>query len=239
MTLVMLGGIMKRVFDSKLLMSYIKKYNIEIIFDDEILKYAQLHFYESQEYILESGDALEYYYLLVDGKIKIYYSFENGKSMTLKFYKDFNTIGDLEVLKGIPILCDIDAVEDTFFIAIPSTIVREKYFDNVKLLYHLVDSLSEKLYGTINNSSYNFVYPLINRVASYLVENLTTDKNYIILNSSYLDIAQFLGTTYRHLNRTLKEMESKSIIKCVDKKIYILDINKLRELSKNIYVKSL
>ena len=230
---------MKRVFDSKLLMSYIKKYNIEIIFDDEILKYAQLHFYESQEYILESGDALEYYYLLVDGKIKIYYSFENGKSMTLKFYKDFNTIGDLEVLKGIPILCDIDAVEDTFLIAIPSTIVREKYFDNVKLLYHLVDSLSEKLYATINNSSYNFVYPLINRVASYLVENLTTDKNYIILNSSYLDIAQFLGTTYRHLNRTLKEMESKSIIKCVDKKIYILDINKLRELSKNIYVKSL
>lgn len=230
---------MKRVFDSKLLMSYIKKYNIEIIFDDEILKYAQLHFYESQEYILESGDALEYYYLLVDGKIKIYYSFENGKSMTLKFYKDFNTIGDLEVLKGIPILCDIDAVEDTFLIAIPSTIVREKYFDNVKFLYRLVDSLSEKLYGTINNSSYNFVYPLINRVASYLVENLTTDKNYIILNSSYLDIAQFLGTTYRHLNRTLKEMESKSIIKCVDKKIYILDINKLRELSKNIYVKSL
>ena len=134
--------------------------------------------------------------------------------MTLKFYKDFNTIGDLELLKGIPILCNIDAVEDTFLIAILSTILRKKHFDNVKLLHHLVDSLS------------------------YLVEHLT-DKNYIILNSSYLDIAQFLGTTYRHLNRTLKEMESKSIIKCGDKKIYILDINKLRELSKNIYVKSL
>lgn len=238
MTLVILGGVMKRVFDSKLLTRYIKKHNIESIFDDEILKYAQLHFYEGEEYILESGEILEYYYLLVDGKIKIYYPFENGKSMTLKFYKDFNTIGDLELLKGIPILCNIDAVEDTFLIAIPSTILREKYFDNVKLLHHLVDSLSEKLYGTINNSSYNFVYPLINRVASYLVEHLT-DKNYIILNSSYLDIAQFLGTTYRHLNRTLKEMESKSIIKCSDKKIYILDINKLRELSKNIYVKPL
>lgn len=238
MTFVMLGGAMKRVFDSKLLSCYIKKYNIESILDDEILKHAQLHFYESEEYILESGEILEYYYLLVDGKIKIYYPFENGKSMTLKFYNDFNTIGDLELLKDIPILCNIDAVEDTFLIAIPSTILREKYFDNVKLLHHLVDSLSEKLYGTINNSSYNFVYPLINRVASYLVEHIT-DKNYIILNSSYLDIAQFLGTTYRHLNRTLKEMESKSIIKCSDRKIYILDINKLRELSKNIYVKPL
>ncbi|WP_346935938.1 helix-turn-helix domain-containing protein [Clostridium sp.] len=229
---------MKRVFDNNLLDHYIKKHNIESIFDYEILKYAQLHFYEEEEYIFESGEILEYYYLLVDGKIKIYYPFENGKSMLLKFYKDFNTIGDLELLKDIPILCNIDAVENTYLIAIPADILREKYFNNIKLLHHLVNSLSEKLYGTINNSSYNFVYPLINRLASYLVEQLT-DENYIILNSSYLEIAQFLGTTYRHLNRTFKEMESKSIIKCDDKKIYILDMNKLRALSKNIYVKPL
>ncbi|MCR1138094.1 Crp/Fnr family transcriptional regulator, partial [Clostridium botulinum] len=153
-------------------------------------------------------------------------------------YKDFNTIGDLELLKDIPILCNIDAVEDTYLIAIPAAILREKYFDNIKLLHHLVDSLSEKLYGTINNSSYNFVYPLINRLASYLVEQ-HIDENYIILNSSYLEIAQFLGTTYRHLNRTLKEMESRSIIRCDDKKIHILDIDQLGELSKNIYIKPL
>lgn len=229
---------MRRILDNGLIEQYIKKYNIENIFDYEILKYAQLHFYEKEDYILESGETLEYYYLLVDGKIKIYYPFENGKSMILKFYKDFNTIGDLELLKDIPILCNIDAVEDTYLIAIPATTLRETYFDNIKLLHHLVDSLSEKLYGTINNSSYNFVYPLINRLSSYLVEHLT-DKRYIILNSSYLEIAQFLGTTYRHLNRTLKEMESKSIIRCDDKKIYILDIEQLKELSKNIYIKPL
>ncbi|MBZ9625855.1 helix-turn-helix domain-containing protein [Clostridium sp. FP2] len=229
---------MRRILDVKILNQYIIKHNIERIFDDEILKYVQLHFYEKEEHILESGENLKYYYLLVDGKIKIYYPFENGKSMFLKFYKDFNTIGDLELLKGIPILCNIDAVEDTYLIAIPAAILRGKYFNNIKLLNHLVDSLSEKLCGTINNSSYNFVYPLINRLSSYLVEHLT-DKNYIILNSSYLEIAQFLGATYRHLNRTLKEMESKSIIKCDDKKIYILDIEQLKELSKNMYIKSL
>lgn len=238
MTLVMLGGFMKKILDNELLDKYIRKHNIEKILDDEILKYAQLHFYEKEEYILESGESLEYYYLLVEGKIKIYYPFENGKSMLLKFYKDFNTIGDIELFKDIPILCNIDAVEDTYLIAIPSAILKEKYFNNIKFLHHLVDSLSEKLYGTINNSSYNFVYPLINRLSSYLVEHLT-DENCMILNSSYLDIAQFLGTTYRHLNRTLKEMEAKSIIKCDDKKIYILDIDRLRQLSKNIYIKPL
>ncbi|GAA0722490.1 helix-turn-helix domain-containing protein [Clostridium malenominatum] len=229
---------MKRIWDNNLISYYIVKHNIENMFDKDIFKYAQLHFYERNEYILEAESNLEYYYLLVDGKIKISYPFENGKSMLLKFYKDFNSIGDLELLKNIPTLCGIDAVEDTYLIAIPSDVLREKYLNNLKFLHHLIDSLSDKLYATINNSSYNFVYPLINRLSSYLVEHIT-DKNYVVLNSSFIEIAQFLGTTYRHLNRTFKELELKSIIKCEDKKIYILDEDKLRELSKNLYIKPL
>lgn len=229
---------MKRIFNNELLNNYIIKYTIEKIFDKDLFKHMQLHFYEKGEAILEAETSLEYYYLLVDGKIKISYLFENGKSMLLKFYKDFNTIGDLELLKNLPIACNIDAIEDTYLIAVPSTLLRNEYLDDPKFLRHLVESLSEKLYGTINNSSYNFVYPLINRLSSYLVEHLK-DKNYIILNSSFLEIAQFLGTTYRHLNRTIKELEAEAIIKYENKKMYILDEDRLRELSKNMYVKPL
>lgn len=229
---------MKRISDNKLLSHYIKKHNIESILDSDILKHAQLHFYQRDEYIFEAESNLEYYYLLVDGKIKISYPFENGKAMLLKFYKDFNSIGDIELLKNIPIRCNIDAVEDTYLIGIPTEILRNKYLNNINFLHHLINSLSEKLYATINNSSYNFVYPLINRLASYLAEYIN-DKNYIILNSSLKDIAQFLGTTYRHLNRTFKELETEGIIKWEDKKIVILDEDKLRELSKNLYLETL
>ncbi|WP_454053047.1 Crp/Fnr family transcriptional regulator [Clostridium sp. Marseille-Q7071] len=229
---------MRRISDNNLLNYYIAKHNMENIFDKDMLKYAQLHFYEKDEYILEAESELQYYYLLVDGKIKISYLFENGKSMFLKFYKEFNTIGDLELLKNIPIKCNIDAIEDTYLVAIPADILRKKYLNNIKFLHHLIDSLSEKLYATINNSSYNFVYPLINRLSSYLVEHIT-DKDYIILSSSFIEIAQFLGTTYRHLNRTFKELETEGIIKCENKTIYILDEDRLRELSKNLYIKSL
>lgn len=229
---------MRKILNNNLLNHYIAKHNIENIFDKDILKHAQLHFYEKEEFILEAESKLEYYYLLVDGKIKISYLFENGKSMLLKFYKEFNSIGDLELLKNTPILCNIDAIEDTYLIGIPADILRKEYLNNLKFLHHLIDSLSEKLYATINNSSYNFVYPLINRLSSYLAEHIT-DKNYVILNSSFLEIAQFLGTTYRHLNRTFKELESKSIIKCENKTIYIVDEDRLRELAKNLYIKSL
>lgn len=229
---------MKRILNKNLLDNYIVKYDIEQKFDKDLINIMELHFYEKDEFIYDVDAIQEYYYLLVDGKIKISYIFENGKSMLLKFYTPFNTIGDLELLKNKPIACQIEAVQDTYLIAIPTYIIRSSYLDNPKFLRHLVESLGEKLYATINNSSYNFVYPLINRLSSYLVEHLT-DKNYIVLNSSFLDIAQFLGTTYRHLNRTIKELEEKSIIKCKDKTIYILDESKLRELSKNSYMESL
>lgn len=229
---------MNRISDNKLLDYYIKKHKIENMLDSDILKHAQLHFYQRDEYILAAESELEYYYLLVEGKIKISYPFENGKAMCLKFYKDFNSIGDIELLKGFPIRCNIDAVEDTYLIGIPTEILRNKYLNNISLLHHLINSLSEKLYATINNSSYNFVYPLINRLSSYLVEYIN-DKNYIVLNSSLKDLSQFLGTTYRHLNRTITELEEEKIIKWEDKKIVILDEDRLRKLSKNLYLETL
>lgn len=229
---------MKKNSDKDLLTYYFVKHDIKKIFDEDIETYAQLHFYKKDEFILEAESELEYYYFLVDGKIKITYLFENGKSMLLKFYKDFNTIGDLELLKNIPIRCNVEAMEDTYLIAIPSVTLRKKYIDNINFLHHLINSLSEKLDSTINNSSYNFIYPLTNRLASYLIGHIT-DKNYVLLNSSFKEIAQFLGTTYRHLSRTFKELESESIIKCENKTIYILDEDRLQELAKNLYIKAL
>ena len=229
---------MKRISNHELLKNYIAKHDIESIFDKDLVSHMELHFYEKGEYIFKAESNLEYYYLLVDGKIRVSYPFENGKSMFLKFYKAFNTIGDLELLKNRSIICDIETTEDTYLIAISSGIIRKSYLDDPKFLRHLVDSLSDKLYATINNSSYNFVYPLINRFSSYLVEHIT-DQSKVVFHSSFVEIAQFLGTTYRHLNRTIKELEKKSVIKCEDKMIRIIDEDKLRELSKNPYVKSL
>lgn len=238
MTWVMFGGNMKRILDNKLLHSYISKFNIEKIFDKEILEHVQLYFFEKGEFILEAEANLDYYYLLVDGKIKISYPFENGKSMLLKFYKDVIPIGDIELLKNIPVICDVESVEDTYLLAISSDVLRNKFLDNPRFLHHLVNSLSEKLYATINNSSYNYIYPLENRLASYLVEHIG-EENHIVLDSSFKDIAQFLGTTYRHLNRTFKEFEDKRIIKVESKSIFILDEEKLLDLSKNLYMTSL
>ncbi|GFZ29886.1 cyclic nucleotide-binding protein [Clostridium zeae] len=229
---------MKRVLNKELLNDFFTKNHIDDIFDKDIVDHCELHFYKKDEFVLHSESELEYLYMLVDGKLKIFYLFENGKSMLLKFYKDFIFIGDIEILKNKPIRCNVEAVEDTYLIAVPANIIRKHYINNTKFLHYLIDSLSEKLDSTINNSSYNFVYPLGNRLASYLVEHLIDEDN-ILLDSSFKEIAQFLGTTTRHLGRTFKELEAKNIIRLDNKTVYILDRTELKELSKNTFLKSL
>jgi CRP-like cAMP-binding protein len=232
------GGFMKRISDRTLLNHYIEKHRLDDFLDHEILKHAFLAFYKKDEFVMEAQSELQYYYLLVEGKVKISYPFENGKSMFLKFYQDFNVLGDLEFLKNIPILCNVETIRDSYFILIPADILRRESLEHVEFLRHMVESLSNKLYATINNSSYNYIYPLVNRLSSYLLEHIN-DSSAIALTSSYEEIAQFLGTTYRHLNRTLKELEIRSVIRCENKTIHILDREALEELSKNVYIQSL
>lgn len=231
-----LRGIMRKVSDRVLFNHYIEKHKIHNIFDAEILGRAQLRKYSKSELIMEGGSGLEYLCLLVGGKVKVYYLFENGKTMFLKIYQGFQMLGDVEFLKDIPVQCHVEALKDCHVIAIPADHLRTAYHDNANFMRYLSETLSDKLYVTINNSSYNYIYPLTNRLASYLLESLA-DKDHVEINTSYEEIAQFLGTTYRHLNRTINEMESKSIIRCKDKKIYVLDVKKLRDLSKNIFIK--
>ena len=229
---------MKNILDKKLLKYYIDKYKVTEIFHEDIIDEVIFCVYEIEETILEPESKLQYYYLLVDGKIKVNYLFENGKSRLLKFYDAFITIGDLELLKDLPVRCQVEAVEESYFILVPVSLIKEKY-THLNFFRHLAESLSDKLDATINNSSYNSTYPLINRLSSYLLEYLKPDKDYIILRNPFKDIAEFLGTTYRHLNRTLNELEEKQIIRCNQNKIYVLNEEALRDLSKKAYMRSL
>lgn len=229
--------IMKMINDSSSKAEYIQQHNIESIFGKELTSFMQLYHFDKGEYVLHAGDDLQLLYLLVKGKIKVTYDFENGKSILLKFYRDFSALGDLELIQDRKITCHVEAVEDSEFIAIPVAPMRKKIQSDPVLLMYLAKSLSEKLNATINNSSYNYLYPLINRVASYLQEYVQGDQpQQIIMNETYKDIAGFLATTYRHLNRTMKELEEMGIIRVKKRYIDVLKPQSLRELAVNHYL---
>ncbi len=236
-TYVIMEGKMKQINDASIMTMYIQKNNIDEIFGEDLVPTMRLYRFEKGEFILHAGDELEVLYMLVKGKVKVTYDFENGKSVLLKFYRDFSAMGDLELIQDRNINCHVEAVESSEFIAIPIGPLRKKIQTDSVLLMYLARSLSEKLNATINNSAYNYVYPLINRMASYLQEYVEGDQpQYITMNETYKDIACFLATTYRHLNRTMKELEEMGIIRIEKRLIYVMNPSELRALAVKEYL---
>ena len=225
---------MKKTLDENLKKHYIKKHNLMDIFDERLLTGSQLFSFDKGDFIIKAGNYLEYYYIFVGGKIKVLNILENGRALLLKFYEEMDIIGDLEILKKSKPQCNVIAVESSFLIGIPRDNILRYGFDNKNFMEFTIISLTNKLESTSNNSSYNLLYPLINRLSSYINEHSSED-NTIEFTSSFQEISEFLGTSYKHLNRTLKEMETLNIIKRNGKKIIILDKPKLKSLSKNIY----
>ena len=86
------------------------------------------------------------------------------------------------------------------------------------------------------------LYPLENRLASYIVAYLNTDEEESVedgkvfkFEGNYTEIAELLGTSYRHLNRTIKKMCDDKIIQKGDKGYKVLEYNKLLSLSGELY----
>lgn len=227
---------MRKITDEALKEEFIEKLMLRDALGEGILNISELHLFGKGEIILSAGDELGYYYIIANGKAKVTYLLENGTSILLKFHTEPNSLGDIEFLRNHTVKCDVEAVKDTYLIAFPALKLRESYIGDPMLLRHLADGLSDKLFATLNNSSYNLAYPLINRLSSYLCE-VMTDDNMITLSSTFQDISKYLGTTYRHLYRTLKKLESDGIIKVHANIVHVLDEKKLMDLSKNSFLK--
>lgn len=225
---------MKIITDDAIIMRFIKKYKL-----DEVIELADLleaSFLECQkgDTVLAPGDDMDSFYFFLEGKLKVMTLLENGKSLLFRFYTQLDTLGDIELFYPGPTDAKVEPVMKSYLIKLPMDKMRSKYLDNPVFLRFIGRSLGSKLRSISQNSAYNLYYPLINRLSSYIYEHMN-DKNIATFYSSYQDISELLGTTYRHLNRTLNDLQDMKIIRFHKKTIEILDLDALKALAKNLY----
>jgi len=227
-----------KIEDDKKLEEYIKKYEMENLFSDNMKEYMTLYIFSKNEYICREEEQLENMYFLVYGKAKVSKHLENGKSLLICFYMPLTIIGDVEFIRNNVTDCSVQAIEDTYCIGINFNIVRSKLTKDCKFLLKICEYLGGKLTNNSNNSSINLLYPLENRLASYIVAfaNIDNDKiKKFTFKESYSEISELLGTSYRHLNRILNKFCLEGILKKEHKEYFIEDFDKLLYLAGDLY----
>lgn len=231
---------MKEIKDRELLHHYLRAHQIESIFNEEIMPYLSLYSFEQGEYICSQGETSQYLYVLVMGKIKVYTTSAEGKTLILSFKTPLEVIGDIEYVQGIDIINTVEAVSSVCMIGVHHSMLKKFAQDYSPLLQFLLNIITHKFYLKNNSMSFNLMYPVEVRLASYLL-SVTFDEHDSPLKgrlstSRLTDTANLIGTSYRHLNRVIHQFCTDGLVERSKGFILIKDREGLRSLaSGNIY----
>lgn len=231
---------MERIENEKLCCSFLERNDLLTLFSKIDLKQIQLYRILKGEIICTAGEKILEMYFIVEGKVKIYTTTPDDKRLILRFQKAFGVIGDFEFIRGDVAHYTVEASSNCWAIGIAYQTLRTDLGDDSAFLTFLLEMITHKFQTKMQASSLNLLYPAEVRVASYLLSISTDGEGSLSYKEmealSLIDVADMVGTSYRHLNRIIQKMCVDQIIERKEGKIHIKDIKKLRELAKdNIY----
>lgn len=232
---------MKFIQNPNLLETKLRDYHFEKMFDKEKQPPFTLQQYEKDEVILLEGVELETLLFLVEGKVKITSSVETGKSLLLRFVQPLSIIGDIELIRNVPVQSQVQAVNECLVIGLHVHYIKQHEMNNPKFLHTLLEHVSYKLQTCTIASRVNLLASAENKFASYLLSTAspeqTNDFGIELRTSSVKEIADLLGTTYRHLNRVIHSLAQKKIIERNKHSIRILNWHDLEKVANGIRFK--
>lgn len=227
---------MKKVMNKELLKFYTDKYNLADIFKENLLGEMELYAYNKGEHVCSVEEKLELLLFLVEGKVKTYTVNKTGKAFLLCFNAPLSVFGDVELVTKNKILCNVETIDNSLFIGIEIDKLTAVLENSTTFLSFLNHNLAEKLYGISNKTTINLLHSVDVRLSSYILSISRNDEASEVTIPQLTEIANLLGTSYRHLNRTIKDLEEKGIIHKNKKTITVKDSNALKELAQgNIY----
>ncbi|HNW87007.1 MAG TPA: helix-turn-helix domain-containing protein [Candidatus Limiplasma sp.] len=150
-----------------------------------------------------AGEPLTRLSFVLEGFATVHNRTENGRAVLLREDERMPLIGELELLMNLPVYTsDVRATAKGAMLAIPlSAAVREQIFTDAALLGLLGRVVAKKLERTSRLATQDRLYPVANRLAAYLLyiqQNRRAEVNLTRLS-------ELMGTSYRHLLRTIRE----------------------------------
>ena len=196
-----------KINDEMVRQQYIAKYPIQQLFSAPIEEFLEVHVFEKGEYIFEELMPPERLYFLVKGKVKLYMIHQDGNVSLAQYYEAGDILGELEFLGIRTQSQSIQAVEPSVCLALSFQEHGSLILSDAVFLRNLSKLIAEKMLRSVSKLVATQTYPLENRMAAYLLEKEGEVGRGNWVRVSLTDLAQYLGTSYRHLSRVIKHFD--------------------------------
>ena len=193
--------------------------------------------YNKGQTIFSEGDKTTGFFVIVEGRVKIYKVSSEGKEQILHIFEAGQSFGEVTVFTGQQMPANAQALAKTHLLLFARDTFVDLVTSNTSLALNLLAIMSRKLRqfaAQIENLS---LKEMPARLASYLIylaeEQGATDA--VRLNISKGQLASLLGTIPETLSRIFSKLSAQNLIRVEGPKIILLDregIENLAELTK-------
>ena len=199
----------------------------------EIVKIAVEKNFRKSERIFSEGDTGNGFYIVAEGRVKIYKVSTEGKEQILHILDAGEPFGEVPVFTEKHFPAHAETMTESRLFFFPKTAFVELIKENPTLALNMLGVLSIRLRqftAQIENLSLKEVP---GRLATYLIllAGEQNDKDLITLNISKGQLASLLGTIPETLSRIFTKMTSRQLIAVDGRMITILDREGLEELA--------
>ncbi len=187
--------------------------------------------YKKGELLCEQGSPLDEMLIITGGRVKVCSMAANGKTLLFCYSDPGATLGEVELMTHAFASSSAFALTDVQCIAIPFDRYRGYLLSNNAFLNRICLILAEIVSQNSINGASNILYPFESRLCAYI--SMMQENGYF--NQKLTELAEFLGTSYRHLLRTLENLCAKGVIEKTSQGYMIKDELKLRTIGINYY----
>ncbi|MFV0518443.1 MAG: cyclic nucleotide-binding domain-containing protein [Aminipila sp.] len=164
--------------------------------------------FEKGEYLCREGFPMEYLLFMISGKAKTFINISNGKSLLLTFYAKTGILGDIELMTDGICTTNVQALTEVTCMGIPLKYCGERLRNNITFMNFVGAHLAQKLDRCARNGAINILLPLETRLCSYVL--MTNEDG--LFNENLTQVAELLGTSYRHLLRTFDVLRKDGVL---------------------------
>lgn len=206
--------------------------------EDQLYKIRQIaidKFYDKGKTVFMEGNDCDGFYIVADGKVKIYKISFEGKEHILHIYGPGNPFGEVPVFSGQKFPANAETILKSHLLFFPRPAFVDLISNNPSLSMNMLAVLSMRLRQFTVQIENLSLKEVPGRLASYLVyladEQQTDDL--VSLTISKGQLASLLGTIPETLSRILAKMNKQNLIEVSGRNIKLFNRNGLEELAEH------
>lgn len=192
----------------------------------------QLYQFEKSEFIYRDSCPIPYLFFILSGRVKTFTNTPDGKVLLHSFMSEGNVIGELEFLKNYhTAVLNVQTVTPCLCLAVPLKDYGPALKNSLIFMTQISLRLADKLTYTNYKMDQIILYDAETRLCSYI--EMTNDEGYF--RECLTEVADLLGTSYRHLLRTLEKLCKEEILQKLPRGYRILNLSRLHQKSKGYF----